>query len=42
MATGTAAANVPAMTYSQITFQWQWKTMAGPRARAGLIAVPVN
>ena len=33
---------IPAMTYSQTLFQWQWKTIAGPRARAGLMAVPVN
>ena len=30
------------MTYSHTWSQRQWKTMAGPRARAGLIAVPVN
>ena len=29
-------------TYTQTLFQWQWKTMAGPRARAGLTAPPEN
>lgn len=34
--------DAPAMTYSHTWFQWQWKTIAGPRALAGLMAVPVN
>ena len=33
---------LPAMTYSHTSFQWQWNTTEGPKARAGLMAVPVN
>ena len=34
--------DLPAMTYNHTLFQWQWNTTAGPKARAGLMAVPVN